>query len=64
MAKQKAISSMEVLQQLQKTLDRKLVSKEDEELSTLGFEFDARASKLKNELLWCFMLSAQTRSSL
>lgn len=47
-----------------KTLDRKLASKEDEELSTFGFEFDARASKLNNELLRCFMLSVQIRSSL
>lgn len=47
-----------------KTLDKKLASKEDEELSTFGFELDARASKLNNELLRCFMLSVQIRSSL
>lgn len=39
LAKQKAISSMEVLQKLQKILDKKLASKEDEELSMPGFEF-------------------------
>jgi len=46
-----------------KTLDRRLVSKKDEELSTFGFELDAKASKLTTELLQCFMPSIQMRSS-